>query len=66
MRIAQRFNAGLRRDKGTSPVRDDRTGLVPNVLSPLRGLVPSVREPSVETLGYYRMSLRDNGISKRH
>jgi len=60
VRIAQRFNAGLRQEGKRVPEGRQKTGFDLGLLPSLRdsGGAPTTR-PSVETLGYCRMSLRD-------
>ena len=56
MRIAQRFNAGSRASEGKVPKGRLRSGRVQPSLRDSSSVRPS---PSVETLGYSRLSLRD-------
>jgi hypothetical protein len=57
--IAQRFNAGLGAKRRQVPKGRLKTiaSVVPS------GLVPRASIPSVETLGYFRLSLRDKGAT---
>ena len=60
VRIAQRFNAGLRQEGKRVPEGRQKTGFRSRASAVPPGLwgAPTTR-PSVETLGYCRMSLRD-------
>jgi len=61
VKIAQRFNAGLSHAQIRSPEGTTEGCLLPCISIVPPGLASSNQsEPSVETLGYYRMSLRDN------
>jgi hypothetical protein len=57
MKIAQRFNAGIVVGQPSSPDQGRLSGLV--FIRPFRDSHRKTPAPSVETLGYGRMSLRD-------
>ena len=60
VRIAQRFNAGLKAGREASPGgTTEKRGFGLGFCRPSGTLGLRPRQPSVETLGYYRMSLRD-------
>ena len=60
VRIAQRFNAGLKAGREASPGgKTEKRGFGVGFCRPSGTLGLRPRQPSVETLGYYRMSLRD-------
>ncbi len=62
MKIAQRFNAGIPRRRALSPVGTAELVVFQPSLRDLSRTIPS---PSVETLGYSRLSLRDTGARVR-
>ena len=56
--IAQRFIAGWWHEYESSPSRDERTHASgPILLSPLRGSDRFDAQPTVETVGYFQLSL---------
>src|SRR5271157_2137013 len=67
MKIAQRFNAGFKAPKrSTAPPGAAETKRANRSAAPtgLAGFINT--KPSVETLGYSRMSLRDKDLRQRH
>ena len=60
-KIAQRFIAGLWRERKTSPVRDERTHQSHLFCRPDGALAILQSQPTVETVGYFRSSL--SGLS---
>ena len=62
MIIAQRFSVGSSRARGTSPEGTVEPG---GILSRPFGTGPFARlQPNAKALGYYHMSLRDNGLAR--
>jgi len=62
MTIAQRFSVGSSRARGTSPEGTAEPG---GTLSRPFGTGPFARlQPNAKALGYYHMSLRDDGLAR--